>query len=75
MADYTCGISVYLRKNRQNATQMMTMTHVTVKSLTRKVGRVGHELYQGNTFSSLDSCDDLHTRAINCCGTVRQNRK
>ena len=29
----------------------------------------------GNFFSSPASFDDLHTKTINCCGTVRPNRK
>jgi hypothetical protein len=28
-----------------------------------------------NFFSSPDVFDDLHTRDINCCGTVRQNHE
>jgi hypothetical protein len=46
----------------------MTAKHATVKSLTRRVARVGHKLYMDNPFSCLDLFDDLHTRALlwNC---------
>jgi hypothetical protein len=68
-------MSIYLGKDRQNVRQMMTFTHVTVRSLTRRVEVVGFKLYMGTFFSSPDLFDDLHARAISCCGTVRQNHK
>jgi hypothetical protein len=55
-------------KVQTNATQMMTATHKTVRSLIKK-------LYINNLLSSPNLYDDLHTRVINCCGTVRQNHK
>jgi hypothetical protein len=73
MTDYTYNMSVYLGKDWQNATQMMTVTHEKLKNLTTRVKGVGHKLYMDNSSSSLDLSDDLHTRTINCCGTVRQN--
>jgi hypothetical protein len=36
---------------------------------------VGHKLYMDNYFFHLVLFDDLHTKTINCCGTVRANRK
>jgi hypothetical protein len=53
----------------------MTATHVTVTDLAARSGHVGHKLYMGNYFSSPASFDDLHTKTMNCCGTVRTNRK
>jgi len=50
---------------------MKIATHATVKSLTRRVEGVGHELYMNSFFSCPDLYDDLHTRDINCCGTVK----
>jgi hypothetical protein len=41
-------IWVYIWEDQANATQTMTATHTTVKSLTRRVKRVGHELYMDN---------------------------
>jgi hypothetical protein len=70
MTGYTYDMRIYLGKGRQNATQMTT-TYATVRSLTRRVEGVGHKLYMNIFFSSPDSFDDLHTRGIKCCGTVR----
>jgi hypothetical protein len=53
----------------------MTATHETVRSLARRVEGVGHKLYMNNLFSSSAIFDDLYTRGINYCGTVRQNNK
>jgi hypothetical protein len=38
------NMSIYLEKNWQNAILTMTVTHAKVKSLTRRVKRVGHKL-------------------------------
>jgi hypothetical protein len=46
-----------------------------VSGLTTRTENVGHKLYMDNVFSSPDLFDDLHTKAINCCGTVRPNQK
>jgi hypothetical protein len=78
MSGYTYDMSVCLGKDRQNATQKKTVTHVRVKSISRRVEGVGHKFYTNILdifFSPLDIFDDLHTRAINCCGTVRQKNK
>jgi hypothetical protein len=69
MTGYTCDLSIYLGKDRQNTTQTMMITHAKMRSLIRRVEQVG--LY----FSSADLFDDVHTRAIICCGTVRQSHK
>jgi hypothetical protein len=63
-------MNVYLGKDWQSATQMMTVTHVKVKSLNSRVEGDAHKLYMDNVFSSPDLFDGLHTRAIN-----RQNCK
>ena len=55
--------------------QYLTATHVTVSDLTRKIQGRGHKLYMDNYFSSPDLYDDLATKQIYCCGTVRPNRK
>jgi hypothetical protein len=57
-------IIVYLGKDRQNVTQMMTATCVAVRSLTRRVEGVDHKLYMDNLFSFSDMT--THTRGINC---------
>jgi hypothetical protein len=47
---YTYDIRVYLGKDTQIASEEMTVTHATVRHLTRRVEGVGHKLF-GN-FSS-----------------------
>jgi hypothetical protein len=54
---------------------MMTATHVTMRNLTRKAEGVGHKLHMDNSSSSTDLVEDLHTRHINCCGSVRKSHK
>jgi hypothetical protein len=72
---YTYDMRVYLGKERTHATDTVTPTHATVAELKRRIQNVGHKLYMNNFLSSLDLFDNLHTKAINCCGTVRLNRK
>jgi hypothetical protein len=68
-------MKVYLGKGKQHKAQDLTATHAIVIELTRKVGRRGHKLYMDNFFSSANLSDDLTKKKINCCGTVRPNRK
>jgi hypothetical protein len=72
---YTYNMSVYLGRDRKRATTSMTETHATVTGLTTRTENFGHKIYMDNFFSSPDLFNDLHTKAINCCGTVRPNRK
>ena len=72
---YTYNMTMYLRKDRKCATPTMTATHATVTGLAARTEHVGHKLYMNNFFSSPALFDDLHTNIINCCGTVRPNRK
>jgi hypothetical protein len=72
---YTYNMSVHLGKDKKCATATMTATHTTVTGLTTRTENLGHELYMNNFFSSPDLFDDLHMKAINCCGTVKPNRK
>jgi hypothetical protein len=62
---------LYLGKDRQNATQAMTVAGVTMRSLTRRSEGVGQKLYM-NSFFFPDLFDDLHRRGINCCGPMKQ---
>jgi hypothetical protein len=75
MTRSTYYMRIYLGKNKQNATQMMTAAYATVRSLTRRAKWVNHELYMDSFFSCPYIFDDLHTSGINCFGTVRQNHK
>jgi len=45
----------------------------TVTELTARMENVGHKLYMDNISSS--SLDNLHTKTINCGGTVKPNRE
>jgi hypothetical protein len=51
---YTYNMNVFLGKERQNTTQIMTATCVTVRSLARTVKGVGHKLFMNNFFSYPD---------------------
>jgi len=53
--------------------QTMTATHMTVRNLTGRVEVIINCM--DSTFSSPNMFDDLHSRGINCYGTVRQNLK
>ncbi|PNF17185.1 hypothetical protein B7P43_G06584 [Cryptotermes secundus] len=74
-AGYTYDMKVYLGKDRTRADQEVTATHATVRDLCKRVEGVGHKLYMDNFFSSPDLFDELMTKKISCCGTVRPNRK
>jgi hypothetical protein len=72
---YTYNMRVYFGKDRTYTTDTMTATHITVAGLTQRVENIGHKLYMEKFFSSPDLFNDLHGRKINCCGTVRLDRK
>jgi hypothetical protein len=74
-AGYTYDMKVYLGKDRTRADQDVTATHTTVRDLCRRIEGVGHKLYMDNFFSSPNLFDELTTKKINCCGTVRPSRK
>ena len=59
----------------EKSAQHLTATHATVSKLTKKIQGCGHKLYMDNYLSSPDLFDDLATKKIYCCGTVRPNRK
>jgi hypothetical protein len=54
MTGYTCNTRIYLGKDRQNSTQMMTAAHAIVRIMIGIVESIGHKLYMGNFFSSPD---------------------
>jgi hypothetical protein len=53
---------VYLGKERK---------HAIVKELPAGIENVGHKLFMDIFFSSSDLYDDLHTKNMHFCGTVR----
>jgi hypothetical protein len=69
---YTYNMSVYLGRDRKRVTATII---TTMTGLITRIENLRHELYMDNFLSSPDSFDDLHMKAINCCGTVRPNRK
>jgi len=72
---YTYDMKVYLGRDTQRTVQHLTATHTTVSELTKKIQRCEHKPYMDNYFSSPDLFDDLVTKQIYCCGTVRPNRE
>ena len=72
---YTYDMTVYLGRDRQRTAKRLTATHATVLDLTQKIHGRGHKLYMDNYFTSPDLFDDLATKQIYCCGTVRPKRK
>jgi hypothetical protein len=52
-------MKLYFRKDRQNSTLIITATHMTIRSLTRRVERAGHKLYMDNFYYSPYIFDDL----------------
>jgi hypothetical protein len=66
---------LYLGKDGKCMTAKMTETHATVAELTTEKENLGYNLCKDKFFSFPDLCDNLHTKAINCCGTVRRNQK
>jgi hypothetical protein len=68
-------MKAYLGKDQQHATQDVTATHATLPDLMRKAEGQGHKSYMDNFFSSPNLSDNLTEKKINCCGTVRPNRK
>jgi hypothetical protein len=74
-AGYTYDMKVYLGKDKKRTYKDLTATHATVSDLCRRVEGVGHKLYMDNFFSSPALFDDLATKKISSCGTVRPNRK
>ena len=53
----------------------MIATHATVTGFTVRNEHVEQKLYMDNFFSSPALFDDLHTKTMNYCGTIRPNRK
>ena len=66
-------MTIYLGETERTA-QHLTATHATVSELTKIIQGRGHKIYMDNYFSSPDLFDDLATKQIYYCGTVRPNR-
>jgi len=66
--------TAYFDKDRKCVTPSMAATHATVSRLTGKPEIVGHKLYKDSITPPV-LFDNLHTKAINCCGTVGPNQR
>ena len=67
-------MSMYLGKQRQQATAQITAKHGMVLQVIRRVEGLGHKIFMDNYFT-LPDLIDLFQRKINACGTVRQDRR
>jgi hypothetical protein len=66
--------TAYFGEDKKCVTPSMAATHATITGLTGRPEIGAHKLYKSNfTLSVL--IDNLHTMAINCCGTVGPNQK
>jgi len=73
--EYTINMTTHLGKDRKCATPSMTATHATVTGLAARNEHVGHKFYMDSFHSSPALFDDLYTKTIHCCGTVRPIEK
>jgi hypothetical protein len=73
--EYTINMTMHLGKDRKCATPSMTATHASVTGPAARNENVGHKFYMDSFLSFPALFDDLHTKIIHCCGTVRPNRK
>jgi hypothetical protein len=74
MQQATHDMKVYFGRNRTSADQDVTVTHATVRDLCKRIEGVGQKLYMDNFFSLPDLFDELATKTICCCWTVRQSQ-
>ena len=72
---YTYDMRLYLGQDTCSSTDDMTVTHATVRHLTHRVEGLGHKIFMDSFFTSPTLFDDLETRKINSCGTVRPDTK
>lgn len=56
-------------------TPSVTASHPVVTECAARIENMGHKLYVDIIISSSALFDDLHTKTVHCCGTVRPNRK
>jgi hypothetical protein len=66
-------MTVHSGKDRELVTPSITTTDASANGFTARTENVGHALCVDN--SSPDLFDDLYAKSINCCQTVRPNRK
>jgi hypothetical protein len=67
-------MTVYLGKDSKRETDGQLHMQLLTR-LAARTEHMGQKLYMDSFFSTSALFDDLHTKMINCCGTVRPNRK
>lgn len=73
---YTYDMQVYLGKDKNEEKPFCSAAFNVVTEMAKTIKGKGHKLFMDNFFSSPDLYDFLHSQMkVNCCGTVRQNRK
>jgi hypothetical protein len=72
---YIYNMTVLLGKDRKYVTPSVTATCADVTGLAARIEHVGHKLYMDSFFSSSASFDNSCIKPVDCCGTVRPNRK
>jgi hypothetical protein len=73
---YTYDMQVYLGKDKNEEKPLCSAAFNVVTEMAETIKGKGHKLFMDNFFSSPDLYEFLHSqKKINCCGTIRQNRK
>jgi hypothetical protein len=72
---YTYDIKLYLGRDRQCTAQHLTVARAAVTELTRKIEGHAHKFYMDNFLSSPELFNYMTKKKLNCCGTLRLNRK
>jgi hypothetical protein len=67
---YAYNMTAFTQKQKYAPTTV-TAKHAIMAEVTARIKNVGHKLLMDNFLSSPELCDDLLTKTINCCGTVR----
>jgi hypothetical protein len=69
---YTYNMITYLGKDRKHVTSTGTITQAIETELTARIENVWHELIMDSFFLFPEVCNDLLTKIIKCCCTVRR---
>lgn len=73
---YTYDMQVYLGKDKNEEKPFCSAAFNVVSEMAKTIKGKGHKLFMDNFFSSPDLYHFLHSEMkVNCCGTVRKNRK
>ena len=70
--DYVYRLQIYTGKNLESAVDVGLCSRVLLDLMT---GLYKHHLYTDNYYTSPEAYLKLYDQGINCCGTVRTNRR